>query len=205
VNDLVLKLALVCFLQCFLAGTCGAMNAPSTSAPTNAQDVHTAQEKRSAKPEGSPATSEKPAEKHSTPEDRQRLVAIAHKLEGAPLDPALAPEREWAVGFVIAAPDIHVRICTHLLGDLRRPRYKYKSEVGEQLLISSAAFLIEHPDQADNSRAQSVGGMEGVLKAYSAIIQADPQATAKSLDALLERQREGKLAEAVWEIVKDCH
>jgi len=181
------------------------MNAPSTSAPTNAQYVHTAQEQRSAKPEGSPATSEKPAEKHSTPEDRQRLVAIAHKLEGAPLDPALAPEREWAVGFVIAAPDIHVRICTHLLGDLRRPRYKYKSEVGEQLLISSAAFLIEHPDQADNSRAQSVGGMEGVLKAYSAIIQADPQATAKSLDALLERQREGKLAEAVWEIVKDCH
>jgi hypothetical protein len=204
VSDLVLKLALVCFLQCFLAVTCGAMNAPNMSAPTNAQDAHAAQEKPSAKPESTPTAPEKPAEKHSTPEDRQRLVTVAHKLEAAPLDPALAPEREWAVSWVVAAPDIHVRICPSLLGDLRRPRYKYKSEIGEQLLISSAAFLIEHPDQAENSRAQSVGGMEGVLKAYSAIIKAEPQATAKPLDVLLEKQREGKLADAVWDIVKGC-
>ena len=131
-------------------------------------------------------------------------MAIAHKLEAAPLDPALAPERQWAVNFAIAAPDIHVKICPVLLGDLRRPKYKYRSEISEQLLISSAAFLIEHPDQADNYRAQSVGGMEGVLKAYSSIIKADPQATAKSLDALLEKQREGKLADAVGEILKSC-
>lgn len=43
-----------------------------------------------------------------------------------------------------------------------------------------------------------------MLKAYAAIIKAEPQATAKSFDALLQKQREGKLAEAVWEIVKDC-
>jgi hypothetical protein len=180
------------------------MNARSISPSEGAQDAHAAQEKSSAKPEGSPAAPEKPAEKHSTPEDRQRLVAIAHKLEAAPLDPALVPERGWAVTFVVGAPDLHVRICTSLLSDLRRPRYKYKSEIGEQLLISSAAYLIEHPDQANNSRTQSVGGMEGVLKAYSAIIKAEPQATAKSLDALLEKQREGRLADAVWDIVKSC-
>jgi hypothetical protein len=43
-----------------------------------------------------------------------------------------------------------------------------------------------------------------LLKAYSAIIQTEPQATAKSLDALLEKQGEGKLADAVWEIAKTC-
>ena len=198
------KPAFAFFFVYLLAATCGAMNAPSTSAPTKAQDAHPAQEKTSAKPETTSAAAEQAAEKHSTPEDRQRLVAIALKLEAAPLDPALSPEREWAVGFAVAAPDIHVRICTRLLSDLRRPRYKYKSEIGEQLLISSAAFLIEHPDQAENSRAQSVGGMEGVLKAYSAIIKAEPQANAKSLDALLEKQREGKLVDAVWEIAKGC-
>jgi hypothetical protein len=156
------------------------------------------------KPEASPAVPDKPAEKHSTSEDRRRLVAIAHKLEAAPLDPALAPEREWAVKWTVAAPDVHVKICTSLLADLRRPKYKYRSEMNEQLLISSAAFLIEHPDQAENYRAQSVGGMEGVLKAYASIIKTEPQATAKSLDALLEKQREGKLADAVWEIAKSC-
>ena len=108
------------------------------------------------------------------------------------------------MNFAITAPDIHVRVCANLLSDLRRPKYKYRSELNEQLLISSAAFLIEHPDQADNYHAQSVGGMEGVLKAYSAILKAEPQATARSLDALLEKQREGKLADAVREIAKDC-
>ena len=202
-RDLVRTLALAFLLLCFVVAVADAEYVPVLAAgPT--QIARTLQGKTSAKPEASPATPEKPAEKHSTPEDRQRLVAIAHKLEAAPLGMALAPERQWAVSWIVAAPDIHVRICPALLGDLRRPRYKYRSEISEQLLISSAAFLIEHPDQADNYRAQSIGGMEGVLKAYSAIIKADPQATAKPLDALLEKQREGKLAEAVGEFVKGC-
>jgi hypothetical protein len=183
--------------------TSGAGSAPSTFPQVREQEPQGTRQKL-AKPEASPAVPQKPAEKHSMPEDRQRLVAIAHKLEAAPLDPALAPERQWAVNWSVAAPDIHVKICPALLGDLRRPKYKYSSEISEQLLISSAAFLIEHPDQAENYRAQSLGGMEGVLKAYSAIIKADPQATTKPLDALLEKQREGKLADAVWEIAKGC-
>jgi hypothetical protein len=184
-------------------GTSSAVSGLSVFPRAGEQEPQATRQK-SAKPEASPAVPEKPAEKHSTPEDRQRLVAIAHKLEAAPLDPALAPERQWATNFVVAVPDVHVRTCTNLLSDLRRPKYKYRSEMSEQLLISSAAFLIEHPDQAENFRAQSVAGMEGVLKAYSAILKTEPQATAKSLDALLEKQREGKLADAVWDIAKSC-
>jgi hypothetical protein len=197
VGDLVRKPAVTGLLLCSIITGVGTIHARDNSAQGLLQNAAAAQQKSSAQPE-------KPAEKHSTAEDRQRLVTIAHKLEAAPLDPALAPERQWAVNFVIGAPDVHVRICPTLLGDLRRPKYKYRSEISEQLLISSAAFVIEHPDQTENYRAQSVGGMEGVLRAYSAIIKAEPQATAKSLDALLEKQREGKLADAVWEIVKDC-
>lgn len=203
VSRLLPKTSSVWFLLCLLMGSSGAVSAAGMFPRAEEQRPQAAPEK-SAKPDASPATPEKPIEKHSTPEDRQRLVAIAHKLEVAPLDPALASERQWAVNWTVAAPDIHVKICSALLGDLRRPKYKYRSEMSEQLLISSAAFLIEHSDQAENYRAQSVGGMEGVLKAYSAILKADPQATAKSLDALLEKQREGKLADAVWEIARSC-
>jgi hypothetical protein len=183
-----------------LAATCGAVHAQQSSPPQAAQAPSQAKP-----PEAAPAPSEKPAEKHSTPEDRQHLVTVARKLETAPLDPALAQEREWAVGWTVAAPDVHVRICTAFLADLRRPRYKYRSEMGAQLLISSAAFLIEHPEQADDNTAQNIAGMQGVLKAYSAIVKAEPQASAKSLDALLEKQSQGKLAEAVRELMKDCH
>ena len=187
----------------FLMVTSGAVSAARVFARVGTKEPQSAKQD-SAKPPASPAVPKEPAGKQSTPEDRQRLVAIAHKLEAAPLDPALAPEREWALKWTVAAPDVHVRICTNLLSDLRRPKYKYRSEMNEQLLISSAVFLIEHPDQAENYRAQSIGGMEGVLKAYSAILKAEPQATAKSLDSLLEKQRQGKLADAVGEIVKGC-
>jgi len=197
VRDFVRKSAVTTLFMYFIAAGGRELPAPGNSAPALTQNTAPARQKSSVQPQ-------KPSEKHSTPEERQRLVAIAHKLEAAPLDPALAPERQWAVNFVIAAPDVHVRICPAMLGDLRRPKYKYRSEISEQLLISSAAFVIEHPDQADNDRAQSAGGRQGVLKAYSAIIKAEPQATAKSLDTLLEKQREGKLADAVWEIAKTC-
>ncbi|MFN3511609.1 MAG: hypothetical protein ACK41C_01080 [Phenylobacterium sp.] len=33
--------------------------------------------------------------------DRQRVVAIAEKLQAAPLDPALSDEREWAVAWLL--------------------------------------------------------------------------------------------------------
>jgi carboxypeptidase Q len=150
-----------------------------------------------------PATAQ-PAGKHSSAEDRARLVAVARKLEAAPLDPALAPDRAWAVQWVVAAPDVHARICGALSADLRRPRYKYRTQMTDQLLISSAAFLIEHPEQGATLANQNVAGMEGVLKAYQAILKSDPQATAKSLDDLLQKQKEGKLDETVREIVKGC-
>jgi len=197
VRDPVRKSAVTILLLCFIVAGARALYVPGNSAKEPSQNAASTQQK-------SPVQPEKTAEKHSTPEDRQRLVAIAHKLEASPLDPTLSPERQWAVNFAIAAPDVHVRVCPALLGDLRRPKYKYRSEISAQLLISNGAFVIEHPEQADDYRAQTVGGMEGVLKAYSAIIKAEPQATAKSLDVLLAKQREGKLADAVWEIVKTC-
>jgi hypothetical protein len=201
------KPALACLLAWSL-GACGAAGPRQSSSPQSKPQSSpaAAQEKPSGQAtQTATAPPEKPVEKHSTLEDRQRLVTVAHKLEASPLDSTLAPEREWAVSWTVAAPDIHVRTCPALLADLRRPRYKYRSEMGAQLLISSAAFLIEHPDQPDSIAVQSVGGMEGVLKAYSAILKTDPQATAKPLDEFLQKQSNGKLAETVREMVKDCH
>jgi hypothetical protein len=199
--------ALACLSVCFLFAACAPgypqQASPQQEAPQATQAPE--QEKPSGKPPETPQAAETQAVKQSTPEDRQHLVAVARKLEAAPLDVTLAQERDWAVRFAVAAPDIHVRICTSLLADLRRPRYKYRSLLGDQLLLSSAAFLIEHPETADKkSTAPAISGMEGVLKAYSAIVKAEPQANTASLDALLEKQSEGTLAEAVSEKLKNC-
>src|SRR5271169_1070628 len=84
------------------------------------------------------------AQTPSTPEERARLVAIAHKLETNPLDPGLHADREWAIKWLIQVPDIHVGICPTILGDYHK--YKYSSEITTQLMLSGAAYTIENPD-----------------------------------------------------------
>ena len=141
----------------------------------------------------------------STQEERQRFVAIAHKLEDAPLDESLRKEREWGLLWLIQVPDVSVAICTAPLGDFMSKKYKYSPEIVTQLTFSSGVFVIEHPDEAKDPPAQILAGVEGALKAYQSILKTNPKARAKALDDLLELQREGKLAEHVREsAAKGC-
>ena len=91
------------------------------------------------------------AQKPSTPEERARLVSIAQKREANPLDPSLKSEREWAIKWLIEVPDIHVGMCPSILGDYHK--YKYSSEITTQVLLASAKFSIESPDQANDGSA----------------------------------------------------
>jgi hypothetical protein len=143
----------------------------------------------------------------TTPAERKRVVAIAHKLEVAPLNQALVPEREWAKQWVVENPDVRIRVCTQLLAGLRTPRYKYRTEITVQMMLSTAAFLIEHPAALGDNVAENVGGLQGVLKAYAAIVKnnRDPDAHAKRLDDLLQKQKEGKLLDYARETMKNCH
>jgi hypothetical protein len=145
------------------------------------------------------------AGKPSTAEERQRLVSIAHKLEAAPLDQTLYPERDWAKQWVVENPDVRIRMCMQLLAGLRTPKYQFRVEMGNQMMLSSAAFLIEHPEKVGDHLAESVGGMQGVLKAYSSIVKANPTAHTPFLDDLLKKQSEGKLVDQVRETIKVCH
>ena len=137
-------------------------------------------------------------------EQRQRVIAIAHKLEGTPLDQTLFPEREWAKQWVLQNPDVRIRMCMQLLPDLRRPRYKFRLEIVDQMMLSSAAFLIEHPDKAGDHLAENVGGLQGVLKAYAAIVKSNPDARVQALDDMLEKESRGKLVEFAREAIKAC-
>jgi len=140
----------------------------------------------------------------STPAERERAVAIAHKLEQAPLDKSLRPDREWAILWLIQVPDVHVKLCTNVLGDFTKSKYKYSPEITTQLTLSSAAFVIEHPDKAGDAVAQYLAGVEGALNAYRAIIKEKPQAKSDALDELLQKQAQGTLVEFVQEQSKRC-
>ena len=96
-------------------------------------------------------------------------------------------------------------MCLQLLPDLRRPKYKFRPEILDQMMLSSAAFLIEHPDKTGDHLAENVGGLQGVLKAYSAIVKSNPEARIQALDDMLEKQNRGILVEYARETIKDCH
>ena len=66
-----------------------------------------------------------------------------------------------------------------------------------QLTFSSGAFVIEHPDQAEDQLAQYVAGAEGALNAYKAILQLHPEAKSKELDRMLAMKAQGDLNEYV--------
>jgi hypothetical protein len=133
----------------------------------------------------------------STPEERKRFVAITHKMEQAPLDDSLRPETRWALVWLIEVPDVTASLCTAPLGDFMKKKYKYSPEIVTQLTFSSGAFVIEHLDKADDKGAQYVAGVEGALKAYSAILSVKPDAHSKALDELLQKQSQGQLADYV--------
>lgn len=140
------------------------------------------------------------AQAPSTPEERARLVAIAHKLQDNPLDTSLQSDREWAIKWLTTVPDITVEMCPPVLGDYHK--YKYSTEITAQLMLSQAAFLVENPDKSKDVSSQYVAGAEGALKAYSSLLQQSPGAKSKALDELAQTQSQGKLKEFVEDAAK---
>lgn len=141
----------------------------------------------------------------STTEERQKFAAITHKLELAPLDASLHPDRDWAYKFLSEVPDLSVDVCTGGLGDFMKSRYQYTNEIVYQLMYSTATFMIEHPDKAKDYGNLHVAGVDGALKAYNSILKTQPSAKSPALDELVQKQHDGKLSDYVREATKSCH
>ena len=148
---------------------------------------------------------DEPKRAASTAAERQRFLALTRKLEQSPLDKSLYDEKKWAKKWLDDIPDINVSICPVLFGvDFLAEQNKYAPQLSYQATFGSAAYIIEHPDKAGDLDGQFIAGVESALKAYSAIVKSEPQAKSKALDSLLEKQKEGKLADFVRSASKSC-
>jgi hypothetical protein len=140
----------------------------------------------------------------STPEERAKAVKIAHELETDPLSADSKDKSAWLLKWLIEVPDIHVTICTSIMGPKFMSEKQYGPELTSQLLFSQAAFIIENPSKADDQLAVYTAGAEGVLKAYQSIKKLKPNTKRSSLDGLLEQQAAGKLQDAIQQGMKGC-
>jgi hypothetical protein len=139
----------------------------------------------------------------STKEERDRAVQIAHQLEANPLDKSLSPDAKWLLKWSIEVPDLSVSLCASQ-GELKK-KYRYSPQVTFQKMASAMAFVIEHPEQRAHPVAQELAAVEGALKAYQAILRADPKEHSEYWDSLLKKQSNGTLKDFVIKYVNsDC-
>lgn len=144
------------------------------------------------------------ASAQSSPEDRQRFVAIVHNLERTPLDPALRDDRKWALQWLIEAPDVSVNICLDPLGRVSDKHYAHAAEIVVQYSIAMGAFIIENPGKANDSDAQQLAGVESALTAYRAMRTAQPDKISPEFEKLLAKQSRGELPGFVHDAFASC-
>ena len=140
----------------------------------------------------------------STADERKRFVEVTKKLEQDPLDEHLRAERSWALKWLEDVPDVTVNMCTSVVGDLGRSRYRYGPQLGAQFGFEMAVFIIEHPNQTNDLNAQYMAGLQGTLRAYKNILRTQPMAVSAQMEALINLQDKGKLDEYVRERAKEC-
>jgi hypothetical protein len=152
------------------------------------------------------AAQNEPKRAPSTAEERTRFIMLTHKLEQSPLDKSLYEDKVWAKQWLEDVPDVNVTICAPVLFgvDFIKEQNKYTPQLSYQATFAEAVYIIEHPDKKGDTSAQFVAGVESALKAYTAILKSEPSAKSKALDDLLEKQKQGKLADFVRDASKEC-
>ena len=140
----------------------------------------------------------------TTPEERKWAVDTATFLETNPLAKEAKEYRSKLLFFLIEAPDITVNLCTNILGESKKLKGDYESELVTQLTYSQAKFLIENPGKAQDEAAVFLAAVEGVLRTWQAIKAAKPKAKFPLMDELLAKQQAGTLAEHVQTAMKGC-
>ncbi|MEO6214449.1 MAG: hypothetical protein ABIO86_00340 [Sphingomonas sp.] len=140
----------------------------------------------------------------SSPEDRQRLVSIAHSLERAPLDPGLQEDRSWAITWLTDAPDVTVNLCPDAIPGVLEKDYAHNPEILVQYMVAMGAFIIENPGKSNDPDAQQPAGVESTLNAYRVMRTAQPDDKSPALEKLLGLQSKGELLDFVHKAFLRC-
>lgn len=142
--------------------------------------------------------------KPSTQEERAQALRLIRGLEADPLNKDAKKARQWLLSWLIEVPDITITLCADYLKPIFDKDKDYARDIFFQMSFSSAAFIIEHPEQATDDVAVNKAGIEGSLRAYEAIVKAKPKVKWPFLDELIQRREKGTLEEYVREISTKC-
>jgi hypothetical protein len=129
----------------------------------------------------------------STPQERENAIKAARLLETDPFHKDAKNIREWFFRWLVEVPDIHIDLCPAYRSPDKSTDKNYGAEIFMQTMFSSAAFIVEHPDQANDRAAVDTAGLEGALKVYENVLTTKPKAKSAFWDGLLEKRNKGEL------------
>ena len=132
-----------------------------------------------------------------TTSEHQKVVDLAHKLESDPLAADADENRRWLMDWVERTADVDIPICPDLLRPLEKTKKMHGQEIYNQMIFSSAAYIISNPTKSQNNLAICRAGLEGSLRAYQAILYGRPDSRWKFMDDLVARQTQGTLDEYI--------
>jgi hypothetical protein len=140
----------------------------------------------------------------STPKERARALKLIHQLEEDPMFEGSREARRWLTLWLLEVPDLHVDLCSALLGGTTAERKRLSGEVVAQLMYSGAGFLIENPGKAKAREEVYLAGVQGALRAYEALVLQKPQIRSPLLDGLIGQRDAGSLTAHVAEAMGAC-
>lgn len=138
--------------------------------------------------------------KSSKPEDKAAFVKGTHFLEQDPFNKKAKEISKSLLVFIIEAPDVSVNLCTDFLTPIGK-KYRYSPETTGQFTFGMGAFIIEHPDKANDAKAVFQGGLESVSKMYKAMLKQKADAKNEFLDSLVEKRNKGEVGQIVDDIL----
>ena len=135
--------------------------------------------------------------------DKATFIKAARILEQDPLIKDGKKYREAMTYYLIETKDVSVALCTSdATKAIFDKKYKFSNELFSQNMFGMAVFKLENADKKDDEKAAQLAGVESMLKAYEAMIKANPKAKYAAADDLLAKRADGTLAKFVAD--NDC-
>lgn len=135
--------------------------------------------------------------------DKATFIKAVKILEQDPFIKDAKKYRETLTFYLIETKDVSVALCS---SDATKAvfdkKYKFSNELFSQNMFGMAVFKLENPDKSKDEHAAQLAGFESLLKAYEAMVKANPKAKYAAADELLAKRTDGTLAKFVAD--NDC-
>lgn len=152
---------------------------------------------------GEPLTIEAPPSGSLSDAQLNTIANDVRALEERPLADGAVEARASLFEWIQSSPDVSVTLCGGVVRPLMESESTYQAELLLQFILSSAAHIIEHPD--DGQVSVNVGGLEGALTMYRVLKEQRGSDAADSyMEAVAGQSEDGTLDLFVESRIDNC-